>query len=221
MTSQTSRRRPVRTLVATLATLLLAAGGVALGAAPAFAHDELVSSDPASGSTVETLPAALTLTFSGDLLSDASTTVIQVTDAAGASLADGAPSVSGNVVTQALTGSASGQVAVAWRVVSSDGHPISGEFAFTSNAAPIATPTPAETPETTPAASAAPEPEMTAFIDQAPASEESAPVWPWIVGAVVVLIAIALVVWLLGARARQQKQAASERTAGRSGSAER
>ncbi|GAB3153252.1 copper resistance protein CopC [Microbacterium neimengense] len=211
----------MRALVATLATLLLAAGGVALGAAPAFAHDELVSSDPASGSTVETLPAALTLTFSGDLLSDASTTVIQVTDAAGASLADGAPSVSGNVVTQALTGSASGQIAVAWRVVSSDGHPISGEFAFTSNAAPIATPTPTETPEATPAASAAPEPEMTAFTEQAPASEESAPVWPWIVGAVVVLIAIALVVWLLGARARQQKQSASERTAGRSNSTER
>ncbi|MDY0829583.1 copper resistance protein CopC [Microbacterium sp. BG28] len=219
MTSQTSRRRPVRALVAALATLLIASGGVLLGTAPAFAHDELVSSDPASGSTVDALPAALTLTFSGDLLSDASTTVVQVTDAAGTSLADGAPTVSANVVTQPLTGSASGTVSVAWRVVSSDGHPISGEFAFTSNAVPTATPTPTET-AATPETTATPEPEMTTLT--APTtSDSSAPVWPWIVGAVVVLIAIGLVVWLLGARARQQKQAASERTAGRSNSTER
>lgn len=221
MTSQTSRRHPVRALVAALATLLIASGGVLLGTAPAFAHDELVSSDPASGSTVDALPAALTLTFSGDLLSDASTTVIQVTDASGASLADGAPSVSGNVVTQPLAGPASGSIAVAWRVVSSDGHPISGEFAFTANAAPVATPTPSETADATPEAAATPEPTATALIEQVPGAEQSAPVWPWVVGAVVVLIAIALVVWLLGARARQQKQAASERTAGRSASTER
>lgn len=209
----------MRALVAALATLLIASGGVLLGTAPAFAHDELVSSDPASGSTVDALPAALTLTFSGDLLSDASTTVVQVTDAAGTSLADGAPTVSANVVTQPLTGSASGTVSVAWRVVSSDGHPISGEFAFTSNAVPTATPTPTET-AATPETTATPEPEMTTLT--APTtSDSSAPVWPWIVGAVVVLIAIGLVVWLLGARARQQKQAASERTAGRSNSTER
>lgn len=219
MTSQTSRRHPVRALVAALATLLIASGGVLLGTAPAFAHDELVSSDPASGSTVDALPAALTLTFSGDLLSDASTTVVQVTDASGASLTDGAPTVSANVVTQPLTGSASGAVSVAWRVVSSDGHPIAGEFAFTSNAAP--TPTPSETSDATPESAATPEPVVTTLTEPTSSPDQSAPVWPWVVGAIVVLIAIGLVVWLLGARARQQKQAASERTAGRSNSTER
>ncbi|WDG19314.1 copper resistance CopC family protein [Microbacterium sp. Clip185] len=221
MTSQTSRRHPVRALVAALATLLIASGGVLLGTAPAFAHDELVSSDPASGSTVDALPAALTLTFSGDLLSDASTTVVQVTDASGASLTDGAPTVSANVVTQPLTGSASGAVSVAWRVVSSDGHPIAGEFAFTSNAAPTPTPTPSETSDATPESAATPEPVVTTLVETVPSPGQSAPVWPWVVGAIVVLIAIGLVVWLLGARARQQKQAASERTAGRSNSTER
>lgn len=221
MTSQTTRRHPVRALVAALATLLIASGGVLLGTAPAFAHDELVSSDPASGSTVDALPAALTLTFSGDLLSDASTTVVQVTDASGASLADGAPTVNANVVTQPLTGSASGAVTVSWRVVSSDGHPIAGEFGFTSNAAPAATPTPSESPEATPESAATPEPAATTLVETVPTPDQSAPVWPWVVGAVVVLIAIGLVVWLLGARARQQKQAASERTAGRSNSTER
>lgn len=221
MTSQTSRRHPVRALVAALATLLIASGGVLLGTAPAFAHDELVSSDPASGSTVDALPAALTLTFSGDLLSDASTTVVQVTDASGASLTDGAPTVSANVVTQPLTGSASGAVSVAWRVVSSDGHPIAGEFAFTSNAAPTPTPTPSETSDATPESAATPEPVVTTLVETVPSPGQSAPVWPWVVGAIVMLIAIGLVVWLLGARARQQKQAASERTAGRSNSTER
>ncbi len=207
----------MRALVAALATLLIASGGVLQGTAPAFAHDELVSSDPASGSTVDALPAALTLTFSGDLLSDASTTVVQITDASGASLTDGAPTVSANVVTQPLTGSASGAVSVAWRVVSSDGHPIAGEFAFTSNAAP----TPSETSDATPESAATPEPVVTTLVETVPSPGQSAPVWPWVVGAIVVLIAIGLVVWLLGARARQQKQAASERTAGRSNSTER
>ena len=83
------------------------AGGL-LVASPASAHDELVSSDPAADSSLDALPAQLTLTFSGELATDPGATELQVTDAAGTSLADGDRVVEGTVVTQPLTGAASG-----------------------------------------------------------------------------------------------------------------
>nr|WP_154921143.1 copper resistance CopC family protein [Microbacterium testaceum] len=143
--SQTPRRR---TLPAVLTTVLLAAAALLVTALPAAAHDELIGTDPASDAVLETLPEQITLSYSADVLTDAGATVIEVTDAAGTSLTDGAPEVSGSEVTQALAGPASGTVTVQWRVVSSDGHPIDGEFAFS---VPESTPTP--TPSATPSAS--------------------------------------------------------------------
>jgi len=186
-------------------------------AAPASAHDELVGSDPADGATVDVLPAQITLSFSAELLSDGSSTVVEVTDAAGTSLTDGAPAVSGAMVTQPLTGDGSGAIAVAWRVVSSDGHPIAGEFSFTAaEAAPA--PTPTVTPSSAPSPTASPSsPAASTSATPTPAPAESGAVdpLPWIIGAVVLVVVIGLVVWWLGARARQQKQVSEDRTAGR------
>lgn len=205
-----------------MAGLALAAVGVLTVAAPASAHDELVSTDPVAGSTTTGLPEQLTLTYSAALLSDAGGTVVEVTDAAGTSLVDGAPVVQENVVTQPLTGTADGQVNVVWRVVSSDGHPISGEFSFTATPVATADPSPSATAEPTPEASAEPTPEMTTMAPPADTSDDAAPaVWPWIIGAVGLVVLIALIVWLLGARARQQKQLDQDRTAGRGGPGER
>lgn len=115
-----------------LAAALLAASGLALAtAAPAHAHDELIGSEPAQGATVDALPAELTLTFSAAIADQDGASIVEVTDASGTTLADGSPSVQDNVLTQALEGEASGAVTVLWKVVSSDGHPISGEFTFT------------------------------------------------------------------------------------------
>jgi len=123
-------------LIALLVTAFVLALGSALGAAPAYAHDELVASDPADGSTVDALPAAITLTYSGDLIADGGATAILVTDAAGADLTAGDPVVDGRTVTQSLEGSASGTVTITWKVVSGDGHPISGELVFGVGEAP-------------------------------------------------------------------------------------
>jgi len=109
---------------------LLAGIVLASVASPAFAHDELLGADPAPDAVVETLPASITLTFSGVLLGGDGTTEVAVTDAGGQSLTDGAPVLDGVRVTQSLTGEASGPVTVKWRVVSSDGHPISGDYSF-------------------------------------------------------------------------------------------
>lgn len=174
--SQTPRRR---TLPAVLTTVLLAAAALLVPALPAAAHDELIGTDPASDAVLETLPEQITLSYSADVLTDAGATVIEVTDAAGTSLTDGVPEVSGSEVTQALAGPASGTVTVQWRVVSSDGHPVSGEYAFVAGD-PAAAPDPAESSE--PAA--------------APDDESASPaLWIGIgAGAVVLVGALAVVV---------------------------
>ncbi|SBS74087.1 Copper resistance protein CopC (modular protein) [uncultured Microbacterium sp.] len=126
VTSPAPRPRRRATALAGLVLGLL----LAMTASPAFAHDELIGTDPATGAAVETLPAALTLTFSGVLLTDAGATEVSVLDAACTPLTDGAPVVEGTRVTQALRGDATGTVTVLWRTVSGDSHPISGEFTF-------------------------------------------------------------------------------------------
>ena len=110
---------------------LLAAIGIVFAGAPAWAHDELIGSDPAVGAQVDALPAEITLTFSGVLLDEPGATDVVVTDAAGTDLTSGDPVIDGTRLTQQLSGSAAGEVTVIWRVVSSDGHPVSDQFTFT------------------------------------------------------------------------------------------
>ena len=179
-------------------------GGL-LVASPASAHDELVSTDPAADSALDALPAQLTLTFSGELTTDPGATELEVTDAAGTSLAGGDPVVEGTVVTQPLTGAASGAVTVLWKVVSSDGHPISGQYAFTVTAPPTPTPTPTST------ATAAPSESPTEAQTTAP-TETPVPsgngndntALPWIIGGLLLLAAVGgAVIYLLVSRARR------------------
>ena len=216
MIASGSLPRSRRALIAALAAALLTALMLLLPLTAASAHDELVASDPAAGATVDALPEAITLTYSAELLSSGSSTVVEVVAADGTSLAAGAPSVVGAVVTQPLTGTANGAVTVTWRVVSSDGHPISGEFAFdVVGAAPTETPTAAPTAVPAPSETATPEPTTTTLAVDDDRDADAADPLPWVLGAVALLAVIVLVVWLLGARARQQKQIARDRTAGR------
>lgn len=215
-------RRVLRPAVLALLALLLAGSVVLLSARPAAAHDALISSDPANGTTVEVLPAALTLSFSAALLSDEGSTVVQVTDAAGTELSSGSPEVNQNVVTQPLDGTATGNITVLWRVVSSDGHPVSGELAFT--VAGSASPEPSSTPTASASESAVPSPEATPSetpLVTTTVDDDAASPLPWIIGAVIVLLVLAAVIALLAALARQGKDAAATRSARRDDSSER
>ena len=121
-------------------------------------------------------------------------------------------------MTQALSGAASGLVTVLWKVVSSDGHPISGEFAFSVPTAP--TPTPTATPTPTSSASPTEAPVETATpapIETAVPVDSGAASLPWILLAVVGVALLGGVTYLLVSRARRQK-ALEEATA--AGSAE-
>lgn len=198
---------------AVLAAAMLVVAAILLPALPAHAHDELVSSDPAADSTVETLPAAITLTFSATIATDPGASEVQVTDAAGTSLVAGEPSAAENVLTQELEGTASGLITVLWKVVSSDGHPISGEFSFTATAAPEPTPTveptPTATVEPTPTVSAEPTP-----------TEEPLPgppmgavdMTPWLIGGLILLVLVGgAVTYLIVSRRRRDRDLEASR----------
>ena len=125
-------RKTRRYLFSVIATVLLGTGITLTVASPAQAHDDLLGSFPESDSTVAVSPDEITLSFSGELISDMQSAVIEVTSAGGENIATDAPIVSGTAITQHLAPDPpDGAFTVLWRVVSGDGHPISGEYTYT------------------------------------------------------------------------------------------
>lgn len=200
---------------AAVAATALAAAAVLFTALPASAHDELLGSDPAADAALDAMPAQIDLTFSANVATDEGATEIAVTDAAGASLVADAPVVLDNVVSQPLTGEGEGEITVLWKVVSSDGHPISGEYSFTvTAAAPAPTSSPSASAEPSASASAAPS-ETSSPTESAapvPAEDADAPVWPWVVGGIIVLALIGAIVYLGASRARREKALAQAKS---------
>ncbi|MGO1920870.1 MAG: copper resistance CopC family protein [Microbacterium sp.] len=194
--------------LATAATLLVAF--VLLFAWPqsAAAHDTLIDSTPAADSTVDTLPDELTLTFSAVPIGGEGSTEVVVTDATGESVTDGAAALDGAMVTQPLVAEAdAGEYHVLWKIVSSDGHPTSGEFTFTVTTSTVTSdPSAAPTAEET----VGPAPDETQSADAPEASNVESPAGfspGWLIGgAVVVLIVVVLLFLLL----RRRKPADSE-----------
>lgn len=111
-----------------LAAVLLAVLLVGAAGAPASAHASLVSSDPTEGEVLPEAPEAVTLTF------DEPVTVVgdgvQAYDAAGDPLEVDASARDEVVTTELPDGLADGTYVIAWRVVSSDGHPVAGSLTF-------------------------------------------------------------------------------------------
>lgn len=123
---------PVRRIAAGLALATVATLAIA---APASAHDQLISSSPAADERLATPPESITMTFSGELLVlDASLTgaVVLVVDASGEDWVAGDVTVDGRTVTAPLApGMPTAGYQVRWQVVSEDGHPIAGVIPFT------------------------------------------------------------------------------------------
>ena len=87
-------------LVTAVAATSIVLGSAVVVAAPAAAHDELISSTPATDEQLAVAPESVTLTFSGEILPMGAAVV--VADADGHDWADGLPERSDNVVTIAL-----------------------------------------------------------------------------------------------------------------------
>lgn len=120
-------RRVLRAITVLAAVLTFVA--LLLVGGPASAHDRLLSSDPEDGATLDEAPASITLTFSSVPL-DTGIEIVLV-GPEGATTQGRDIQVDDEVVTARLDGGLPpGEYAVAWHVVSSDGHPIDGEFSY-------------------------------------------------------------------------------------------
>ncbi|MBT8160580.1 MULTISPECIES: copper resistance protein CopC [Arthrobacter] len=124
--------RPIRQLLAAvIAVTAVLFSAVLISAAPALAHDVAESTSPANGSTVDSVPDSVSITFNNRPLLLGSQ--IQVKDSTGQNWADGSVEIVDTVVSQKLKpGAPAGPFTVVWRVVSSDSHPIEGSFSFTA-----------------------------------------------------------------------------------------
>ena len=176
--------RPIRQFLSALLAAALFGG-----AGPAAAHDAAESSSPAGGATLAAPPEQVSVTFTNNPLAIGSQFL--VTDAAGTNWADGGVQILDNIASQKLRpGAPAGPYTVAWRVASSDGHPIEGRFSFTVTAGPAVAASPGAAVPTmgTPAPGSIP------AAEQAPSAAEPFP-WSLVIfigTAVGILVALAL-----------------------------
>jgi copper resistance protein C len=148
-----------RGLVVSLSRLRLTLVALVLGviatlgvAAPASAHDELVGSTPASGEQLDAAPVEVVLTYSAAINTDGA--AVAVVDADGTDWAAGEHVIETNTLTFPLKADMpEAGYLIEWRVVSSDGHPISGTIPFAVGDAEPLTEAPTDAAPTQPAGS--------------------------------------------------------------------
>jgi putative copper resistance protein D len=101
-----------------------------VGESAAWAHSALESSTPGNGAAVAGAPSEVVLKFTKRV--DPASPAVAVLGEGGASVMEGSPRVDGVLVVQPLRpGLAIGRYTVTFRVVSADGHPITGTLRFT------------------------------------------------------------------------------------------
>ncbi len=164
----------------TLAVASLVGLVLLVGAGPAAAHNVLVGSDPPDGASVAAGPSRVTLRFDLPVREGFNTLIVVGPDGLG--YQNGPPEVGGSTVGASVgpLGPA-GRYEIRYRIVSDDGHPVSGKVGFTLTAAGTGTGVPLE------AANAA---------TPAPAGDSGAPLWPWLVAGAGVLVVAGLLVGL-------------------------
>jgi methionine-rich copper-binding protein CopC len=177
-------KRAVGATVGAITVVGLAMLGLAT---PAFAHNQLIGSNPADKATVQQSPAAVELTFDQPVQKGEGLNSIAITGPEGTNWAVGPAEVASNVVSAPIDDlGPTGEYRIGYRILSADGHPVSGELTFTLVSAGDGTPAPAETGDGGDAAGQA--------------GQTGLPVWVWILGAVVLLGAGLTVALRIGGR---------------------
>lgn len=149
---------------ALLALLMLAA--LLLTAAPAAAHTALVGTDPAADTTLPTGPARVTATFNETLQPTFAAMTVVGPD--GNLWSQGDATVRGASVGVDLRPlGPAGRYTVNYRVTSQDGHVVSGSWSFSVTVPSTGAPGPAV---------------------QKPAADDRIPLWPFAVGAAVLIV---------------------------------
>lgn len=158
-------------IVAVSLLLLVTAVGVIVTAGPASAHAARISVDPAENALVSTAPARVRATFNEDLQTTFAAMTVVGPD--GNLWTSGQPQVQGAVVSVGLRPlGPTGNYTVNYRVTSADGHVVAGSWSFRLTSPGTGTPGPAA--------------------DSSTAPPNDVPVWPFIVGAVVLVGAAVL-----------------------------
>ncbi|MDN5766047.1 MAG: copper resistance protein CopC [Humibacillus sp.] len=202
----------MRRFVTSLFALLLLAVIALAFPSLASAHDVLQKTTPSDGATLQRMPSTVSLQFAEPPL--AIGTQVLVKGPSG-DVADGKPTIEGNVVVQAISDSApAGSYTVTYRVTSDDGHPIGGTFTFKASAsqdggtgattAPMSvTPLASATPQ----ANATPRASVAAGASQAtsaPIANESSSLVPVLLSIVGVLVVLAIGAFFVLRRRQQQ-----------------
>jgi methionine-rich copper-binding protein CopC len=151
----------MKTMVKTFIYSIVVTGLLISSSNGANAHSGLISSNPSQGEVLDQLPQALTLTFNEELIVIDGETVnsLQLIAEGSAEKTELDVNIVGPVINGLLPSGIypPGLYEIAYRVVSADGHPITGEISFS-------------TQSSTTISSAPPEPVTTAYVDE---SEES------------------------------------------------
>lgn len=141
--------------------VVLAAGALGIGASVAQAHAELTQTSPAENAVLSAPPTSLRLTFNEDLLSNFAMLTVAVGKSAPRAVR---AAVDGRTMTAAVPAGrpGAGRWTVTYRIVSVDGHVMSGTLRFTvsgtsaaaatagSTSAPAPDPPATETAQPTP-----------------------------------------------------------------------
>ena len=104
---------------------------------PAYAHTKLISASPSAGSTLEIWPTQIILEFDEELqnLGPEKANFLVVNNSVGDQVSETDEVIDGNKLTVTLSpNEIKGPVLVYYRVVSTDGHPVEGEYKFTYGA---------------------------------------------------------------------------------------
>jgi methionine-rich copper-binding protein CopC len=104
---------------------------------PVYAHTKLVSASPTAGSAVENWPTQIILEFDEELqnLGPEKANFLIVNNSVGDQVSETDEIIDGNKLLVSLSpNEIKGPVLVYYRVVSTDGHPVEGEYKFTYGA---------------------------------------------------------------------------------------
>ena len=175
--------------------ILTAAAATLVTGSPAVADAALREASVRDGAVLTEPPGQVTFTFN-EKLQERFTTV-QVTASGGSAVDADDPVTKGATVTQRLPQTlTAGEYTVAYRIVSADGHPVSGKLSFRLQPPPTSTPPSPATTAVVPTASA------TAAVSSPAEDEGGSGTWLWIIAGVVV-VAVGGVL-LVGRRPRAQ-----------------
>lgn len=178
----------MRRVLAVLGATLVVLTGLLFTAGTASAHNVLIGTDPAANATLDAAPAQVKLTFDQPIQTGQGFNAMTLTGPGNTRWPVTDVQVDSNVISGKLGALGPvGQYEVGYRILSADGHPVSGLLRFTLRTAGTGTPLAATTTQ------------------NGGDSGGGIPVWVWIVGAVVLLGAGVLGALRLGSADPEKK----------------